>query len=497
MSKQNRRTFLKKTAAVGLGATFTIAGTKASGRIIGANDTVRVGVAGIHGRGGSHIDGYCGKKGVEITYLIDPDTRLFEGRKAMIKKRAGNTPKCVADVREALDDKNLDAISIATPNHWHSLMGIWGCQAGKHVYVEKPCSHNVHEGRKLTEAAEKYGVIVQHGTQQRSDQRRADEMAALKAGQFGKLLVAKGYCCKPRWDIGYKPNIQPPKELDYNIWLGPAPDQPYHENLVHYNWHWFWDMGNGDMGNQGVHQTDVALWGMGKDDTLPNSVWSLGCRWVNSADGKDQGETPNMLMSVFEFDGVPLVFETRGLVAKKPKGAKKKFPFRVGNEFYTTEGVLATDQRGSGPCMFYPKGGKKPVKVEFKGPRVTPGGPFEGFVAAVRSGDTKDINAPIEKGHYASAICHLGNVSYRLGKEAPFSEKPENLGNNKQAAETLELIKENLSGVGAELDKMSYFLGPKLEIDPKAEQFVGQDSDAANKLLTREYRKPFVVPEKV
>ena len=396
----------------------------------------------------------------------------------------------MVDVREALDDKNLDAISIATPNHWHSLMAIWGCQAGKHVYVEKPCSHNVWEGGQLVKAAKKYGVVVQHGTQQRSDQGRANEMAALRSGQYGEVLVAKGYCCKPRWSIGFKPDKQPPKELDYNLWLGPAPEKPYNENLVHYNWHWFWDTGNGDMGNQGVHQTDVALWGLGKDQTLPKSVWSLGGRWVNEPDWKDQGETPNMLMSVFDFGGPLVVFETRGLVGKKDKAGKDKFPRKVDNEFYTTEGVMISGK-------FYPKGGKKPEKVDFKGPKVTPGGPFKSFISAIRSGKAEDVNAPIDKGHYASAICHLGNVSYRLGKEVPFGKKPKTLGDNKQVVETLEKIQENLGGVGVKLEETNYCLGPLLQIDTKTERFVGENADAANELLTRKYRKGFEVPEKV
>jgi predicted dehydrogenase len=490
MSRQTRRSFLKKTAVASLSTTLAISCARTSGRVIGANDKIRIGVAGIGGRGGNHVDAYCGEKGVEISYLIDPDTRMYPGRLDRVKERVGNTPKCVADVREALDDKNLDAISIATPNHWHSLMAIWGCQAGKHVYVEKPCSHNVWEGRKLMEAAEKYGTIVQHGTQQRSDQNRANEMAALQSGKYGEVLVAKGYCCKPRWSIGYKPIEEPPKELDFNLWLGPAPDQPYHGNLVPYNWHWFWDTGNGDMGNQGVHQTDVALWGLGKDNTLPNSVWSLGGRWVNGPDWKDQGETPNMLMSVFDFGGPLVLFETRGLVHKKPKGAKKVFPFKVDNEFYTTEGVLISG-------TFYPKGGKKPEKVKFESPKLTPGGAFGSFINAVRSGDKKDINSPIDKGHYASAICHLGNVSYRLGTNAPFSQKPKDLGDNERVVETFEKIKENLDGVGVKPDEVEYCLGPMLKIDPKTEQFVGEHSEAANKLLTREYRKGFVVPEQV
>src|SRR5438132_13955756 len=256
MTHLTRRGFLKRSLAAA--ATITIAGTKSSGRVLGANDVIRVGVAGIHGQGKAHIDQYLGLKGVQITYLIDPDKSLWESRSAPIKEKYGVAPKCVTDIRQALDDKELDAISIATPNHWHSLITIWACQAGKDVYVEKPLSHNMVEGRRCVEAARKYKRIVQHGTQQRSSPGRASEIAAVQSGKYGKLLVSKGYCCKPRWSIGRKNPTKPPETLDFNIWLGPAQEQLYHGNLVHYNWHWFWDFGNGDIGNQGIHEMDVA-----------------------------------------------------------------------------------------------------------------------------------------------------------------------------------------------------------------------------------------------
>ncbi|MCX7429163.1 MAG: Gfo/Idh/MocA family oxidoreductase [Planctomycetia bacterium] len=487
MSQHTRRTFLKTTAAAGIGATFAISGTKASGQVLGANDRIRVAVAGIKGRGGSHIEGYMDLTNVQVAALVDPDSRLFEGRSKAIEKRAGNKPKCYTDIRKALEDKELDVVSIATCNHWHSLMTVWACQAGKHVYVEKPCSHNIFEGRKAVEAARKYKRLVQHGTQQRSDQDRANEMAALRAGKYGKLLVAKGYCCKPRWSIGVKPIAEPPKELDFDIWLGPAPKQPYHENLVHYNWHWFWDFGNGDMGNQGVHQVDVARWGI-KDATMPKSVWSVGGRWVETADHKDQGQTPNMILSVFDYGDVQMVFETRGLVDKQPEGATKKFPNKVENEFYTTEGKLVAG-------TFYPKNGGKAEKVPDQGVRVTPGGAFGSFIAAVRSGKVEDLNADILEGHYSSAPCHLGNISYRLGKPAPFSEKPKTLGDNKEVLESWEMLQENLGGAGVKLAETTYQVGPLLKFDPETEKFI--DSDEANKLLTRDYREGFVVPENV
>ena len=502
MSRQTRRTFLKRAAATaGVATTFTVAGTKASGRVIGTNDTIRIAVAGINGRGCIHLNAFAGMDKVQVTHLIDPDNRLFESRAASVKKRGGNTPKCMQDIREALDDKELDAVSIATCNHWHSLMTVWACQAGKDVYVEKPCSHNVFEGRKCVEAARKYNRIVQHGTQQRSSSERAGEIAAIRSGKYGKLLVAKGYCCKPRWSLGFKSPEEPPKGFDFNLWLGPAPMQPYHRNLVHYNWHWFWDTGNGDIGNQGVHEMDVARWAIA-GGRLPKSAVSLGGRWVNSDDYKDQGQTPNMLVSLFEYDDVLLLFETRGLVNKIGPHGTKEFPFKVENEFYTTEGVVRTgkylygkESMASG-SKFYPKQGGKEYDVEVEPIRVTPGGPFGSFIECVRSRKIEEVNCEIEEAHYSAALSHLGNISYRLGKQTPFSETPESFGDNEVVHDSITTLKENLVGaLGMDLSKQCYTLGPKLVFDSKSERFVGNTE--ADKLLTRDYREPFVVPEDV
>ena len=484
MSRQTRRTFLKRAAAsAGVATTFTIAGTQASGRVLGANDTIRMAVAGIHGRGGSHIGSFAGMDKVQVTHLVDPDSSLFAGRSEAIKKRGNNTPKCFQDIRKALEDKDLDAVSIASTNHWHSLLTFWSCQAGKDVYVEKPCSHNVFEGRQCVEAARKYKCIVQHGTQQRSSGSRAGEMAAIHSGKYGKLLVSKAYCCKPRWSIGFKEPKDPPATLDFNLWLGPAPVQPYHENLVHYNWHWFWDTGNGDMGNQGVHEMDVARWAI-KDSTLPKSVVSMGGRWVNGEDYKDQGQTPNMELCVFDYGETLLVFETRGLVAKK-----KEFPFKVGNEFYTTEGVV----RGG---KFTPKQGGKTFEVEVEPIHVTDGGTFGSFINCVRSRKVEEVNGEIQQAHYSAALCHLGNISYRLGRQVPFSQKATGFPENPEVQESLTTIQENLKvALDMDLSKASYQLGPKLQFDPAAEKFIGNAE--ADKLLTREYREPFVVTESV
>lgn len=476
MARTTRRAFFKNTLATA--ATVTIAGAN---QVRGANDVIRVGVAGFHDRGNSHISEYLKLKGVQITHLIDPDKSLWESRSKLIKDKYGTAPKCFQDIRQALDDKELDAISIATPNHWHSLMTIWACQSGKDVYCEKPLSHNLTEGRRCVEAARAYKRIVQHGTQQRSSAGRANEIAAVQSGKYGKLLVSKGYCCKPRWSIGTKPTAKPPEHLDFNVWLGPASERPFHANLVHYNWHWNWDFGNGDIGNQGIHELDVARWAI-KDAKLPTKVWSLGGRFAY----EDQGQTPNTQMAVFEFGDALLVFEVRGLVEKPENSPFKR---KVANEFYTTEGMIANG-------LFTPKGGKAEKLATFDA-KVAPGGPFGSFIGAVRSRKVSDCNADVEVAHLSCGLIHAANASYRLGEKVPFNNKTQKLGDNREVVQTFQNLTENLTGVGVKLEEASYQLGRTLTIDPKAEKFIGDGAEAANAMRTREYRKPFVVPEKV
>jgi len=481
MSRLNRRQFLNQSmVAAGIGAGFAIGGTKSSGRVIGANDTVRIGVAGLHGRGGAHVGAFSKMKGVEITYLIDPDTTTYAKHIKTIAKSGGSPPKTVQDIRRALDDQNLDAISVATPNHWHSLITVWGCQAGKDVYVEKPCSHNVHEGRVAVEAARKYDRIVQHGTQSRSSESWARVADIVKSGRYGKVLVSRGLCYKPRKSIGIKPNTEAPATIDYNLWLGPAPEHAFNTNYVHYEWHWFWDFGNGDIGNQGVHQMDIARW-MIPGATLPKSVISLGGRFGYT----DQGETPNSMISLMDFGGAQLIFEVRGLDTDDYMGQK------VGNIVHLEEGTIAGNK-------FYAKGKEKSAGEPL--PKVDAGrgpgddGHFGNFIAAVRSHKISDLNADILEGHYSSALCHLANISYRLGEKVPFNTQTKAFGDCKDAYETLERMEEYLTkNNGLKLDGLEYGLGRKLTVDAKSESFI--DAPDANKLLTRQYRKPFVVPE--
>jgi predicted dehydrogenase len=476
MPHLNRRKFLKNTLAAA--ATVTIAGTKSSGRVLGANDVIRLGVAGLHGRGGAHVGGFAGMRGVQVTCLIDPDTRTFTDRVRQVRERGRNTPRTVQDVRQALEDRNLDAISIATPNHWHALMTMWACQAGKDVYVEKPSSHNVREGRQTVEIARRHHRIVQHGTQSRSSESFNRVIEVVRSGRLGRLLVARGLCYKPRGSIGTRPNGMPPAEVDFNLWLGPAPQQPFHANLVHYNWHWFWDFGNGDIGNQGVHEMDKARWGI-TGATLPRSVLCLGGRFGY----RDQGQTPNTQMAIFDYGRTQLIFEVRGLRTDRYRDQG------VGNIFHLEEGTIAG-------TTFYPRNGTTSAPLpEVQVPR-RPGGQdhFANFIAAVRSRRREDLNADILEGHYSSALCHLANISYRLGSNVAFNPRTRAIGENRDAADTLARMEEHLRGNGLELNDTQLRVGRRLTINAASETFV--DDDEANRLLTRENRRPFVVGER-
>ena len=275
MRVQSRRQFLTTSGALGTSAAL------ASSRAFGANDRVRIGVAGLNGRGKSHIQGWLSQDNVEVAWLIDPDETVLKRTKDLVREISGgnSNPQGTADIREALEDKTLDAVSVATPNHWHSLITIWAAQAGKHVYVEKPMSHDVGEGRICVEAQKKYGVVIQHGTQRRSSAEVAGLHEAIHAGKFGRLKISYGYCCKPRGSIGIEPISAPPENLDWDLWRGPAMIEDFHANYVHYDWHWFWKTGNGDLNNQGTHQLDVARWAIDPDQTHPVRTMAIGGRF--------------------------------------------------------------------------------------------------------------------------------------------------------------------------------------------------------------------------
>ncbi|MBL7223288.1 MAG: Gfo/Idh/MocA family oxidoreductase [Candidatus Brocadiae bacterium] len=514
MSSVSRRDFLKGSLAVA-GATFAI-GTSAR-PVLGANEALNIGVAGINGRGQSHMSAYLGMKDVRITYLIDPDSRIFEARAKRCEMHGGKKeeyeeqvkdkktgemktvkktrvtgpgpngkPQCVQDIRKALEDKNLDAVSIASTNSTHSLLAIWSMQAGKDVYVEKPATHNVHEGRMLVETAKKHQRMLQHGTQSRGSSGWAKAAALARSGQLGKLAVSYGWASKPRSGIGFKKPEPVPNGLDFNLWLGPAPEQPFHRNLVHYNWHWFWDFGNADTGNQGVHQMDIARWGLPDDHwTKPFKVMSLGGRFAFN----DQGQTPNAHLTLFDFGNYQLIFESCNLVTRGDK--KKDIPntVSVSNAYHTEKGVL--DSGG-----FTPKGGKREKLPDIKVDMGAGGDIFNNFIQCVRTRDEKGLLTGPMACHLSSALCHLGAIACRIGSVVPFAESRKIFGDHAAAVASLDKMEWRMKSRGVKIDdSLKYQVGPVLTFDPTVEKFVGNDK--ANALLTRNYRKPFVVPDKV
>lgn len=428
----NRRTFMKGTASVA--AVAVAAPIIIPKRSFGANDKIRIAVLGVHGRGKSHIKGFQALDGVDVVTLCDPDLNVANDRAKQFKETYGQKVKVEQDLRKVLDDKNIDAVSIATPNHWHALATIWACQAGKDVYVEKPGSHNISEGRKMVEAAARYDRIVQHGVQLRSSKAIKEAVQHLRDGLIGRVYMARGLVFRWRADIGKKGFEPVPKGLDYNLWLGPAQYRPFSRDWVHYNWHWHWDFGNGDVGNQGIHETDLCMWGL--DVGFPNKVTAMGGKFL----WDDSKETPEVLSSTYLYPDEDKIieFEVRPWCTNLEDGAG------VGNIFYGKDGYMVI--KGYETYETYLGRKREP------GPKGKEGGNhFANFIEAVRKHDKSILDGPVETAHLASGLAHLGNISYRLGRE--------------------------------------------LEFDPESERF--PHDEEANKLLTRNYRAPFAVPENI
>ncbi|QDV68004.1 Glucose--fructose oxidoreductase precursor [Rosistilla carotiformis] len=480
MSRPSRRSFLKRAAASGFAASVTISGTKSSGQVLGANDRVRVAVAGINGRGQIHMGSFAAIKDVEVTHLVDPDSRLFASRSARLERQTGQKPKCVQDIRRVLEDPTVDAVSIATPNHWHALMTIWACQAGKDVYVEKPCSHNIYEGRRMVQAAQKYNRIVQHGTQWRSDPKWRTYTADIRAGKYGKLQTANIQIFRPRKSIGVKTPVPPPRELDYDLWVGPGPMSPFRENLVHYRWHWMWDYGNGEIGNLGSHEFEMARWAM-PENASPQSVISLGGRYGY----KDQAETPNTQLTLYDFGETNLVCQQRGLHFDKP--------LKMSIDFHTADGVIREGH-------FYPHGKTQGEAIVGAPPSGLPENPsrahFQNFIDCVRSRNQAELASDVLDGHRTAVLAHLGNISYRLGQAMPFSGPPEGIAAHPIASESFDHMKRHLvEAGGVDLSKDSYQLGPLLRFDAQAEEFVA--AAEANQMARGSYRESFQLPDVV
>ena len=416
--ESTRRTFL------GTSATAVVAGgTLAKGSVLGASDRIRVCCMGINGRGGGHIRECVAQKGVEVAALCDVDEQVLNRRAQEVAEAQGAKPKLYADVRDVLADDSIDAITIATPNHWHSLASIWGCQAGKDVYVEKPLSHNIWEGRQLVAAAKKHGSIVQHGTQSRLSSTLMRDIRLIHEGFIGDIVHSRGYVYKNgnRHAIGHGQRTKAPDHLNWELWQGPAKQRPYLALVggkgglqVHYNWHWFWEYGNGEIGNQGVHEMDLACWGHNRG--APVKVMSQGGRYG----WDDDGETPNTQATSYTYaDGSMMTFEVRNLGSFPEKCDKS-----CSNSFFGTDGYYV---RGAG--FFDYK--NEPIPVEVEEPPSN--GVFGNFFDAMRSRKTEELGAPVEAGHNACVHIHVGNVAYRLGRSLEFDPDKERFVKDREA----------------------------------------------------------------
>ncbi|MPR33643.1 Gfo/Idh/MocA family protein [Salmonirosea aquatica] len=435
MENQNqfsRRKFIKNSAGVAVALSLP---TIIPASAFGSNDRVRVAVLGVNGRGQSHISGFSNLSNVELATLCDPDNVVLQKRAQEYEKKSGKKVGTEQDLRKVFDDKSIDVVSIAMPNHWHALATIWACQAGKDVYVEKPGSHNFNEGQKIIEAAKKYKRIVQHGVQLRSSEAMKEAVKHLRDGLIGDVYMARGLVFKWRPSVGDKGTEPVPEGLNYDLWTGPAEMKPFSRNYVHYNWHWHWNYGNGDIGNQGIHETDLCMWGLGVD-TFPEKITSGGGKFL----WDDCQETPEVLSSTYIYPKEKKIieFEVRPWMTNEEGGTG------IGNIFYGSEGYMVV--KGYDFYETFLGRDRKP------GPTRKAGGDhFKNFIDAVVARDTSIQNGPVETVHLSSGLAHLGNIAYRTGRALTF--------------------------------------------DPKAEKFVNDKE--ANALLSRKYRAPFTMPESV
>jgi predicted dehydrogenase len=473
-----RREFLKGSALLAASAAMgTQAVTDAPVQAQppqGANERLNIAVIGVNGRGKDHVGGLAERHNCRVTHICDVDSAVVGQAVRTVAQRQGQEPQVVTDMRRLFDNRDIHAVTIATPNHWHALAAIWAMQAGKHVYVEKPVSHNISEGRRIVQVARHENKICQVGTQIRSSSGCRQAIQFLKDGRLGALRLARGLCYKRRDSIGHhQAEVAIPATVDYDLWCGPAPRRPLNRLRLHYDWHWQWDYGNGDLGNQGIHQMDVARWGLGKSE-LARAVMSVGGRFGY----QDDGQTPNTQVAWFDYGEQQLVFEVRGLSTRGLRGVT------VGNIFYCANGYMVFPNYTSATA--YDLDGA--VIQRFNGPDDH----YANFVAAVRSGQRDNQRGEIEEGHLSSALCHMANISFRLGQTQSFEPRQNLFARSAEAQNTLATMEEHLQDNGISLAKGQMMVGRQLRFDPQNERFTGDEE--ANRMLTREYRAGFAVP---
>ena len=479
--RKSRRQFLEDSMIAAVAAFSVGPARRALGdeetQSTSPNERLGVAVVGVRGRGQSHLRAFAERRDTEVIYVCDPDKAIGAQRVEAVAQRQGRRPQFVADMRTVFDDKRVDIVSIATPNHWHALASIWAMQADKDVYVEKPVSHNVAEGRRMVQVTRRRGRICQTGCQIRSMKAMRDAIQYLHDGKLGEVTLGRALTFKARGSIGPVGRYDVPTHIDYNLWLGPAPRAPLTRPRFHYDWHWQWAYGNGDFGNVGIHRVDLARWGL-RLNTLANSVISYGGRFGY----EDAGQTPNTQVTLFDFGNKAIVSEVRNLESPQYKDARIVI-------FEGSEGYLLMNQYDRG--VAFDTSGKAVAHFD---------GDFEdhfaNFVAAVRSRKPQELRAEILEGHLSSGLCHLGNISHRLGRPASVKEirgRLESVQSAENVLDTFDRTCRHLADHNIDLDRTPLHLGPLLAFDPRSETFV--DSPQANELLTRQYRGPFVVPE--
>jgi hypothetical protein len=481
----HRRDFVE--CALGLAATALAgvdprADAPSSRPQAGSGERLRVAIVGVNGRGKSHVAAWLAQPDADLVTICDCDPGAFVRLCEKGFDRSRRVPDFTTDFRRLLDRKDIDVVSIATPNHWHALMAVWAMQAGKDVYLEKPCSYTVEEGRVITQWARKLGRICQMGAQSRSMTGMRQTIDFVKSGQVGPVKVAHALCYKRRKSIGLvdKPAPVPPG-MNFDVWAGPAPAVVPTREKLHYDWHWDHVTGNGDLGNQNPHELDKGRWGLGKQE-LPQRVVSIGGRLGYV----DNGDVANSQITLFQWDDALLISDVRGLEIKSSLELfPQTTPLRIANIWWGTEGFVVAPSYASGAAFTYDgkelgtwSGGSEQAH-------------FANFAAAVKSRRHEDLHLDIEDGHLSSALAHLGNVSWTLGQPVDPGTRPTLAADDKRVRATFESFETHLRENAVDFAKTPLKLGRELAIDPATEKAADPE---ANRLFTREYRAGYELP---
>ena len=487
MNRLTHRDLIRNaSAAVACAGLGSLSRDAISPKVLGANSDIRIAIVGLRKKGIEHIDIFNQVTGVRIVALCDADTQFLDLEAGKFKARNQKVATYV-DYRRLLDDGDIDAVVIATPDHWHALMTVWACQAGKDVYIEKPLSHNIWEGRKMVEVARKYKRIVQTGSQDRSDVGLIPVVEYVRQGNLGKIKLVRAISYNLRESIGRVNGPQPiPKSVDYDLFQGPAPLVPLMRQNLHYDWHWFWDTGTGEVGNLGAHNVDESRWMIGQQAVASRAI-TIGGR----VGMDDDGQTPNTQITFFDYEPTPIIYEVRGLRRRQNLRAEDHY---IGTNFgmivYCEEGYFAG---GRGGGWVYDNNGKK-IK-QFPGD-----GGYDhqaNFIRAMRSRKISDLRADVLEGHVSATLCHMANISYRLGRKDSVETIRQSIATNDILAEAFERCLTHLKANGVDLQKDPLTIGPVLTFDREREEFTGEFGDLANMYLRRNYREPFIVPDQV